>query len=528
MPIDPEAIERFLAREIEPLPAFKGADPDWLRGQILQGTGAAYEHVGFAPRPPQLEGLAAALHLRRALLFYGMRMGKTKIGLDWAAHLRKAGLWRGKGFIVAHAPVGVNVWVKEAKAQTKLKVRGVLSGPKAGEQLETCLNDNTDLVVIAWSTLQALFTHKKVNRRGVSKLVPNKEMLAEAAAQFSLCIFDEIHTCQNAESLRFSIAEKLVTNCDYRLGLTGTPSGRNPFSTWAQVYLIDEGELLGRSFFFFKHVFGKEVLVPRHGGGLVEDYVFDKKKMPLLEQLLSSISISYELGDTQKLDVRPGIVTLTLSPAQQQAYDEQLAKAEAARNDEDMAPENVYVRLRQISAGFLPFVDNEGTQRIVKFPGASKLAWLAEFLDNYDSSYQMLIFHEFTPSGRHISALLTDRGINFRWLWGGAKDKNEIIRDFQKGRARVLLANTAAGSMAIDLPQADYLLFFDSPACPKIRAQAEARPMSRGSKPLYIDDLVCSPTDQKVLGFIKEGKNVMHQLAGRGKYGFLRSLRRKY
>lgn len=518
MAIDPEALARFLSKELPFVPDFKGRHPDELLGQIFTDTGSWYLPK-TPPRYPQLVGLTLALHLRRSLMFYDMRMGKTKIGFDFAAHLRQAGRWRGKGLVIAHAPLGALVWERQAPIHTDLRVRRIRSGPQAGKQLAQALEDDSDLLVMAWSTLQTLFTEKRVSRKGVSKLYPDLEALSVASGAFDLAIIDEIHTCQNHLSLRFQIAEALVAEARYRLGLTGTPIGRYPFRIWPQVYLMDGGALLSRSYYFFEAAFGKKKKAFRgQGKPLADEYVFDKAKHDLLQEWLKSVSMSYKRTEVQEENIFPNVVELEMTEEQQEAYDELLQRAIEMSQDDSVQRDNIFTRMRQVASGYLPFRDDENETRIKRFAKAAKLEWLGELLDDFedaaDTLPQMVIFHEFTYSGRMICDLLEKRKIAHGWIYGGTKQavKEAQLEAFQRGALRVLVLNAATGSMAIDLPMADYLCFYESPTSPTIRQQAEARPMGRGAKPLIIDDLVCSPVDRKVLGFVKEGKEALSSL----------------
>ena len=77
MAIDPEAINNFLNRPLAERPTFKGADPDELLRMIYNTTGAYYKEVTKS-RPHQLEGVAFALYMQRALLFYWMRLARAR------------------------------------------------------------------------------------------------------------------------------------------------------------------------------------------------------------------------------------------------------------------------------------------------------------------------------------------------------------------------------------------------------------------------------------------------------------------
>jgi SNF2 family DNA or RNA helicase len=126
---------------------------------------------------------------------------------------------------------------------------------------------------------------------------------------------------------------------------------------------------------------------------------------------------------------------------------------------------------------------------------------------------QVILFHEFTMTGQMICDVLTKRKISHGWLYGGSKNSSQIVRDFQDGKIQMLVSNSAKGGLSITLPQADYVLFVESPVDPKMRKQAENRPMARGDRTLMIDDLVASGVDRRIQQFLKEGKNLMAALA---------------
>src|SRR5271169_674517 len=215
MTIDPQAVEAFLARPQPTLPQFKGADKTTLERLIYDSTGLPFEEVTVS-RHHQLEGTAFALYQRRALLYFWMRLGKSKCALDWATHLKRANLTQGKGLIVAHAPIGTEVWKGQAAQHSTLRLRAVQSGPTSSDDFVDALQSDCDLVVIAHSTLQQLFSVKKLSRKGKPKLYPDYETLRMAAGCFTHVIIDEIDLCSNALSLRVQICSMLVSQCKHR------------------------------------------------------------------------------------------------------------------------------------------------------------------------------------------------------------------------------------------------------------------------------------------------------------------------
>lgn len=505
MPIDPDAIDRFLHKNIPYLPPFKGQDPDWLKATIYDVTGAPYKPV-TQPRPHQLEGLAFALYQGRCLLYYGMRLGKSLMSLQWATQLRASGHWRGKGLIICHASIALWVWETEAQKHSNLKVRSVRNKI---EELIDALESDADLIVIPWSGLQNLFSEMRQNRKGENKLYPDLEGAAILAESISLVIIDEIHAAKNWQSLRFQLAKEIVKHCRHRLGLTGTPFGRNPYDVWAQCFLIDGGETLGYSPQFFQAAFGTQKSNWFSGK---KEYVFDKKKQPILEEKLASIALPYKLEECQTVPVYSGMIDLNIVGDQLTAYKECIDKLIKLSDNQSVEIRATFLRLRQISSGYLPFIDEFGNEIVAHFKSNSKVEWLVDFLvEAKELDLSIIIVHEFTATGQLICDTLTKAGITHHWLHGATKDKQLVCEEFQKRKVNAIVVQSATGSMAIDLHRADYMLFFESPVSPIIRAQIEARPLSqaRGDKILLMDDLTCSNIERKVLSYIGDGKDLM-------------------
>jgi SNF2 family DNA or RNA helicase len=519
MPISAQAIERFLERPPRMLPQFKGAPPEKLLRLIYDSTGRQYEAPKIKPYSYQLEGLAFALHQRRSLLYYSMRLGKSRSALEWAEHLRKANFWQGKGLIIAHAPIGLFVWQSEMEKWSGLKAAFV---QKSVNEFLDALESDVDLICIPWSGLQVLFSQKRLSRKGVDKLYPDPGLIKPAAKAFSLCIIDEIHLAKDHTSLRFKIAEQLIRHCKFRVGLTGTPVGRDMLAAWAPAYLIDEGKTLGSNYYFFEEAFSR--LEKDWWGRIVKfepskknpakkvevhyKKVFDKSKLPILQSRLNELAISYELSEVRNVDLRPNLIELRMEGDQAQAYNDAIQRLIKVRDEEPIEILAEFLKLRQIASGFLTFQDGDGNERLIEYPNSAKLAWFKGLLDEL-GDMPAVIFHEFTHSGEMLLATAKRAGVRAGWLYGGTKDRAGVVSAFQQGKTNLLIANTAVGGMSIDLARADYLAFYEAPLNPTIRAQAEARPLSaaRGDRPLLIDDVICAPIERRILKLVQEGKD---------------------
>lgn len=507
MPVAPEAVDKFLGTvHAEPLKT-KGLPPDELRQIIYDCTGQEFEEV-TPSRPHQLEGTAFALYQQRALLFFWMRLGKTKMSLDWCTHLRRSNLVRKKGIVITHAPIGSDVWMGQIKAHSRLKAVVVRAGPTASDAFCDALDDDTELIIISRSVIQALFTFKKKGRKGVNKLYPDREKLDLAASYFDHAVIDETHFYSNPDGLPFILASAMVQKCKFRIGLTGTPVGRDPFKIWAQASLIDDGRHFGFNYRFFQAAFGRAEYA--HFAPRQERLVFDKKKLDLFQYKLDAFSMSYGKNDIKGATVLKGVVKIQMHPEQRDAYNGAVRELLKARL-ENQRVEMSFTRMRQIASGFMNFVDDDGDDQRVHFPSA-KMEWLTEFVSEIPPDAQVLIFHEFIHTGELICKMLTDAKISNVPLRGETLDKPAAVEMFNSGKAQFMVANATAGGTGIDLPAADYLLFYESPCSPQVRAQAAARPMNRGDRLLVLDDLICSPVEEKILGFISSGEELLAKL----------------
>lgn len=509
MAIAKAAIDRFLADKGRPYIEVKGLPRDKL-DEIIKNVTGKYYRPKTEPRYYQRETLAFALTQWHALLFLAMRLGKTKIALDFASHLRRANMWQGVGLVVAHAPIALDsIWRPEAAKHSDLKIRCVQNN---WDQFVDALESDCDLIITPWSGLQNMFSIKKQSRKGKAKLYPDHQKIRDVAELLSLVIMDEIHLCQNVFSLRFKIADELTCRAKFRLGLTGTPVGRDPSKVWAQAYLVDRGLALSKNYFFFMACFGEKKM----NWALKRQFdVFDNKKLPLLQQKLAPVALTYAKSEVHLDNVAANVVRLPLLRQQQREYSDiidRLIDSKRRHDGELLAreTENTFVRLRQVSSGFLPFVDSFGNAQMVDFP-CSKLEWLRALLEGQLSELQTIIFHEFIHTGDVISNLLDDLKIKHARLQGKTGDKAGEVRKFRDGKVGIIVANTAVGGAGIDLQNADYMLFYECPLSPTVRQQAEARPLalSRGKRLLVVDDLICSPIEQRIYDLIKEGKHVM-------------------
>jgi SNF2 family DNA or RNA helicase len=523
MVTSPESIQRFLDWVPEPAPDVQGMSDDELYALIYSTTGVEFKPK-TKPRQHQLASVAFAAAQRRALFFIGVRLGKTATTLYLKEHLQRAGLSK-KGIIICPNPILRPVWVHEAAKHSDLRIKDV--NTKSSEFLNA-LEQDYDLIVVSWSSLQYIFTEKKKDRKGLMKQYADVKTIELAAEFFDFVAIDEIHTAKNHTTLRFAIGSHLCAKAEYRLGLTGTPFSKDPYGLWALAYLMDNGEALSRSYYFFQQAFGKQVPNWRANSYKEQqkakftkvqpaqfEWVFDKEnKTDILLHKMQPMVLVYENTDIKE-QIEPNVVVLEMAPEQNAAYKKVIAAALEKRKDEDAVPDHVYTKLRMISSGYLKFQDDAGAARIVEFATNPKMDWIEELLESCPG-LRAIFYYMYDHTGVLLCRLCTKLKISHSWMHGGITSQKQYkaIADFQTGKAQVLVINALSGNAGIDLSVADYQGYVESPSDGIQRAQSEARALgsARGSRQLMMDDIIVSTVERRVLENVKEGRDLLQSM----------------
>jgi non-specific serine/threonine protein kinase len=179
----------------------------------------------------------------------------------------------------------------------------------------------------------------------------------------------------------------------------------------------------------------------------------------------------------------------------------------------------VFVRLRQIASGF---VSIDG----VPSPLASnpKLELFCNLLDELPPNEKVVVFNEFIYSGDLLEAELASREIGTARLYSKTRSKSQqLLRFLEDDDCRVFLVNSQSGAQGLNLQQAPYVVFYESPVSPIVRQQAEKRCHRPGQdKRVFVYDLVARRTvEEKILRFLAEGKDLFAALV-EGGLGILR------
>ncbi len=209
-------------------------------------------------------------------LFLDMGLGKTAITLTAINDLKYNRFQVRKVLVIAPKRVAEDTWVREQDKWEHLKLLRIQPVLGSLQKRIKALNTLADVYVI--------------NRE-------NTEWLVDYYRNdwpFDMVVVDELSSFKNHNSKRFK-ALKCVRPLIHRfIGLTGTPAPNGYLDLWAQMYLIDQGERLGK---FITH-YREDYFVPDKASfDRIYTYKPKDNAISIIKNKISDVCISLQAKD---------------------------------------------------------------------------------------------------------------------------------------------------------------------------------------------------------------------------------------
>lgn len=343
------------------------------------------------------------------------------------------------------------------------------------------------------------------------ELKPDNKKIKEVISNIDGLILDESTAVGNHMSLTHKICLKVAKGVSFVYELTGTPFGKDPEPLWAQLKIVDGGEALGNSVGVFRAVFYNKSIHPFSG---FPEYKFrrTKKNMIELNRMIAHSSIRYK-ADNADLPRLVNIVKEVSLP--KDAMDIYQTAKEKLRESKGKVTEmqNQFLRMRQISSGFLGYKDDEtGEKAELFFDDNPKLEMLISLIEEVRHVHKIVIFHQYTPSGGMICKRLRELKIKHVRIYGKTKDQEGMLQEFSNDdECRVMVLNNSCGGYGLNLQVAKYGIYYESPVDPITRKQTRRRIERQGSShdKVFVYDLVARGTvDQRILEALESGRDL--------------------
>lgn len=185
-------------------------------------------------------------------LFLEMGLGKTVSTLTAVNRLLYDYCTVNKVLVVAPKRVAENTWTDERDKWDHLKGLRMVRIMGDERRRKEALKVKADIYIVSWSLVAWLVTH------------------LGGAWPFDMIVLDELSWAKSSSSARFKALKRIRPLVERLVGLTGTPASNGLIDLWAQLYLIDQGERLGKFITGYREAYFKEPY--RVGGRPVGGY----------------------------------------------------------------------------------------------------------------------------------------------------------------------------------------------------------------------------------------------------------------
>lgn len=429
----------------------------------------------FKPHEYQERMIQKVIDTPRVGLFLDMGLGKTVITLTAIQELIYDRFEVLRVLVIAPKRVAEDTWTREHEKWDHLKDLKISRVMGTAAQRGAALAQEADIYVIGRDNVCWL----------VERAIKRKRW------PFDMVVIDELSSFKNPQAKRFRALRKVMPHVNRVVGLTGTPSPNGFMDLWAELYLLDFGERLGRTLGAYRDQY---FTAAAHNGYVVYKWAARKGAEAKIYQLISDICVSMTAGDYLQLPERiDNVIPVPLDPAELALYrtmeQDQILQLEEG-TVAALSAAAVMGKLLQMANGQV-YDDQHGVIRIHR----RKVEALAEIIDTTDEP--VLVFYSF----RHDLAAISQQLPAVRCL-----TSPEDIRDWNEGKIRVLLAHPASVGYGLNLQEGGRTIVWYGPTWSlELYQQANARLHRQGQeKPVIIHHLVAVGTvDEQVMKALK-------------------------
>lgn len=402
--------------------------------------------------PYQRQAVDFILERKRVALLLDLGLGKTVSTLTAMADLLD-GCMVNRVLVIAPLRVANSVWRQEAanwEHTADLDV-AVCTGPVA--ERRAALARDAEIIVI--------------NRENVPWLVQHYGK----RWPFDAVVVDESSSFKNPSAKRFKALKRVLPAIDYVVLLTGTPSPNGLLDLWAQVYLLDRGEALGRTMTAYKRTFFESDFMgytwtPRPGSA------------ETIHERIAPMVLSMSASDYLQVPERIDLTERVTLPATARRFYTELERELLAPldNGEEIEAATAAVlanKLLQASNGAM-YTDAQGQWE--ELHGA-KLDALAELIEG-NPSENILVAYNFKSDLARLQA---------RFPQAEVLDKaGEAVERWNAGTVPLLLAHPASASMGLNLQAGGstivwfgltWSLEFYQQFCGRLHRQGQTKPV---------------------------------------------------
>lgn len=264
-------------------------------------------------------------------------------------------------------------------------------------------------------------------------------------------LIDEITSFKHRTSARSKAIRKIAPYFHFRTGLTGTPNSNTILDLWHQMLIIDDGELLGKSFARFRNTACDYQRNPF--GGKWND-------KPGIEEVvaerISGLTIRHQFDECMDIpENHRYTVTFDMPAGLRRHYETMVREAILILEEGNVSAINQGVlrtKLLQIASGAVYGDDDQGRRRFPTYQllDRGRYILIADLVEARDHS---VVFFNWKHQREELKIEFELRGISYAILDGNTPDREreEIVRDYQAGKYQVLAMHPKTGAHGLTL-----------------------------------------------------------------------------
>lgn len=285
-----------------------------------------------------------------------------------------------------------------------------------------------------------------VNTDGVKAI---RKLPAAFFKPFDTLIIDESTAFKHQTSARSRDMNHIKRYFKWRRVMSGTFITNGVTDAWHQVFIVDDGERLGSSFFAFRSAICDLVVSgPR---GERKTWVPKESAKEIVSSLIADITIRHVFEDC--VDIPPNHTyerTFELSPKLRKAYDTLLQQSIIEHKKKRIVALNGAVlrgKLLQIASGAV--YSDDGSYALFD---SERYELVADLVEERDHS---LVFFNWTHQRDELIKLAKARSIKYALIDGTVtRGREEIVKHFQAGFYQVLFAHPQSAGHGLTLTKA--------------------------------------------------------------------------
>lgn len=441
----------------------------------------------FKPHAYQQHCIEKIQEIKKIGLFLDMGLGKTVTTLTAIKDLKYNRFQVRKVLVIAPKKVAEGTWTKEKDKWDHTKMLRVSPVLGSLSKRIRALNTPADIYII--------------NRENVVWLVD----YYRNAWPFDMVVVDESSSFKSHTAKRFKALASMGGHIDRLIELTGTPSPNGLNDLWAQVFLLDGGERLGKRYTQFRERYFDP---GDRGNNVIYNYKVKPGSEGSILERISDICISMKSEDYLQLpDVTYNQIPVVLDPKSSKAYYDLEKKMvlDLPEAEEEISVTSAAAlsnKLLQLANGAL-YDEDHNVHEIHN----CKIEAFMELIESLQGK-PALVFYNYQHDKDRILKALKDSGLRVREL-KTTQDED----DWNSREIDILLTHPASSAYGLNLQQGgNHVIWFGLSWNYELYTQANKRLHRQGqTEKVIIHHLVCSGTrDEDVMQALERKDDVQN------------------